>query len=194
MRHRNEHLAVVFRLAYLGGAALELGQLGHSVDQLADVIAEEADNLPDGGGSVFHGVVEHARRHSVGVLAQNGENTGNFEGMGYIGLTREPGLAPMDFRRVNIGAHQEIRVVRCVLLHQIDDVHDPGRGKPFQSGGHRATSPLEQGLRKRYPRGGQSVKMRRWPKRLTKKASPASGEAGWPDSGPLLNRPAGERR
>jgi hypothetical protein len=93
LRHGDEHLADVLGLVRLGAAHVDLAELGHAVNELGDLVTEEAAHLLAGDLGVLHRVVEQRGHERLGVEPQVGEDTRDGEGMLDVRLAREPRLS-----------------------------------------------------------------------------------------------------
>ena len=76
----------------LGAAHVDLAELGHAVDELRDLVTEEAAHLLAGDLGVLDGVVEQRGHQRLGVEPQVGQDARDGEGMLDVGLAGEPGL------------------------------------------------------------------------------------------------------
>ena len=159
VRHGDKHLAVVLGLPRLGVGIVEFGEFGDAIDKLAHMGAEELDDFINRGRRVLDRVVKHSGGHGVGVLAHNGENARHFEGMRNVGFARYAGLPAVHFRGVDISARDEVRMPGGVFLHQIDDIHDPGRRQAIESRRHslsfHANIKSRERQNKKLPEGGR---------------------------------------
>ena len=81
-----QELAQVLGLLGLPGNEFELFQLGQTLDQAADIMAEQAVDLGAGGVGILDGVVQERRRDGGVVELEIGEDRGDFERMREIGV------------------------------------------------------------------------------------------------------------
>jgi hypothetical protein len=85
LAHRQQELAQVFRRAFAFRHRLDLGKLGHPVDQPGDIGAEQALDLLDSGQRVFHGVVEKRGHDGFLIELQLGHQARHFDRVREVG-------------------------------------------------------------------------------------------------------------
>ncbi len=123
VRHGKDHLADVLRLLLLLAVERHHADLGHAVDDIRDLFAEFGVDLFKRHLGVFHGVVQQARRHRVGVEAEFRQNFRHRQRMGEIGFPGEADLPGMGGRCVGIGfAHERLFRFRRVGGQSAQDV------------------------------------------------------------------------
>ena len=105
-----QQLAEILRLRRLLRDEVELLDLGQSLDQPADILAEGGIDLAAGGVGILDGVVEERRRDGRVVEPQIGEDGRDFEGMGEIGIAVGALLAAMLLHGVDIGLVEQVLV------------------------------------------------------------------------------------
>ena len=99
LRHRNEHLAEVFRLfVLLAGIPCQVSQLGNAVDQLGHCIAEPRPDIIKADIRVFHHIMKYAGDNGVHVHLHLGQDRGDAKRMYDIGFS---GLSPLVLMRVH---------------------------------------------------------------------------------------------
>ncbi|MCO5556192.1 hypothetical protein L7F22_009736 [Adiantum nelumboides] len=148
--HRDDHLAD--RLGLRGGAELDLVELGDAVDEVRDLVAEVGAQPVQGVVGVLDGVVQQRRDQRRGVHAQLGQDRGDGERVGDVGVA---GLAALPLVLVLgdvVGALEQHQVGLGVqgtvdrgerLQHRLDDRdplrrHPPRDPGPDPAGGGRA--------------------------------------------------------
>jgi hypothetical protein len=82
--HRGDHLAD--RLAFGGAAQHHAVQLGHAVDEMAHFLAEVLGQRRKRVAGVLDGVVQQRGHQSGGVHAQLGQDVGDGQRMGDVGI------------------------------------------------------------------------------------------------------------
>jgi hypothetical protein len=119
-RHRDDHLAD--GLALGGAAQHHLVQLGHPVDQLADLVAEVGGQRLQRVAGVLDGVVQQGGHQGGGIHAQFGQDVGDRQRMGDVGVTGAPQLVGVLGLGDVVGALQDrqvgLRVDLAVHRHQ----------------------------------------------------------------------------
>ena len=93
-RHRQQHLAEIFRLRFFLGIELDAVELGYAVNQLGHRPAELFGNLVFGDFSVFDDVVQQGRGQCLRIQMPLTENAGDRQRMCDV---RFPGLAELAF-------------------------------------------------------------------------------------------------
>jgi len=101
--HGQDHFPHVLRFPLLGGAELDLADLGDPVHDLGDLRAEEALDLGKFGLGILDGVVEDAGRHGHHVHLHAGQEVCDLQRMGKVGLTGQTDLPLVDLGRIHIG-------------------------------------------------------------------------------------------
>ncbi len=121
-RHRQHELAQV--LGFLGALRLdfEAAELGDAVDQAGDVLAEQAGDLVARGVGVLDRVVQQAGDDRGGVELHLGQDAGDLDGMGEIGVARGAQLGAVLLQAIDVGAVQHVLVrIRIVGLHALNE-------------------------------------------------------------------------
>ena len=103
VRHRQHELAEIFRLLGAFGEQFELGELGDAVDKAGDFLAEILLDVVIGDVGVFDRVVQQRRRDRGHVELELGQDAGDFQRMGEIGIARSPELLAMGLHGKDIG-------------------------------------------------------------------------------------------
>jgi len=157
-RHGDHHLADGLRLG--GRAQLDLVQLGHTVDQVRDLLAEVGTQLLEQVAGVLDGVVQQRGHQRGGVHAQLGQDRGHGErvrDVGVAGLALLPGVALLGdvvglLQQRQVGVRVQLggarrRAARAPVdrtgARRGDPPGDPGahpagRGRPGGGSGRRA--------------------------------------------------------
>ena len=104
---RQQQLAQVLGLLGLLGDEIEPLELGQPLDQRADVWPEHLVDLGAGGGGVLDGVVQQRGRDGGIVELEVGQDRGDFERMGEIGIAGGALLLAMRLHGVDIGAVEQ---------------------------------------------------------------------------------------
>ena len=91
--HGQEHLPEVLGLLLLVGGQGHLADLGKTVHQRGDLRTEEVADLLRSGESIFHRVVEEARRNGGDVHLHLRQDGGDFQRVDQIGLSGEADLS-----------------------------------------------------------------------------------------------------
>ncbi len=114
-RDGQDELAQVLRLADVLGVQLQARQLGHALDQFADLFAEHLVDVLAGGGGVLDHVVQQGRDDGRGVQLVVGEDAGHLDRVGEIGVAGGARLAAVHAHGVDVGAVQQGLVGRRVV-------------------------------------------------------------------------------
>ena len=96
-RHREQHLAEVFRLRFLAIAKLDLVQLRQPVDQFRDLRAESLGDFGLGDALVLHHVVQQRRHDRLRIELPAGADFGDRERMRDVRLAALAILAEVGF-------------------------------------------------------------------------------------------------
>ena len=113
----------VLRLVRLARHHLQPLKLGHAFHQLADRRAEKQVDLGAGRAGVFDRVVEKRRRDGGIVEPEVGQDRGDFERMGKIGIAGGALLRAMLLHGVDVGAVKQILVdLGVVRRHPFDEL------------------------------------------------------------------------
>jgi hypothetical protein len=86
---------------------LQLGELGHALDQLATSSPNSVGDLGAGDRGVLDHVVQQGGDDAGGVEPVFGEDAGHLDGVGEVGVARGAQLRPMHAHGVDIGAVQQ---------------------------------------------------------------------------------------
>ena len=139
---RQQQLAQVFRLLGLARDEVEPLELGQPFDQVADVLAEQLVDLGARRLGVLDGVVQQRRRDRGIIELVIGEDRGDFERMGEIGIARGALLLAMGLHGIDIGA------VEQALVGIADCIRAPARrGRIAASSAWRASAPARRAAR-----------------------------------------------
>ena len=123
LRDGEQQFAEVLRLLRLARDELQPLQLGDAFHELADRRAEELVDLVAGGAGVLDRVVQQRDRDGGIVEPQVGQDGGDFERMGEIGVAGGALLRAMLLHGVDIGAVQKLLVdLRVVGRHPFDEL------------------------------------------------------------------------
>ncbi len=120
--HRQHQFAEILGLLSALGEQFELRQLGDAIDQPCDLGAEIRLDVGDGGGGIFHRVVQQRGRDGRGVEFQIGEDAGDFERMREIGIARGAFLRAVRLHGEDIGLVENRFVgARIIGPHALDE-------------------------------------------------------------------------
>lgn len=121
LAHGQQELAQVLRRALLFGHRLDLGELGHAIDEPCHIGPEELLDLVDGGQRVLHRIVEQRGDDRFDIELQLGHQPRHLDRMAEIGVTAGALLAAVFLHGVDIGTvqHRLVRV-RGVGKHSFD--------------------------------------------------------------------------
>ena len=162
---RQDELPQVLGLAQVLGGELQLGELGHALDQLADLGAEQLVDLGAGDRGVLDHVVQQGGDDGRGVEPVVGEDARHLDGVGEVGIAGGPLLRPVHAHGVDVGAVEQRLVgggvVGADLLDQLELAKHlrtrGGRPAPGAAagrlGGRRASLARAAGCRRRL--GGE---------------------------------------
>ncbi len=158
---RQQKLAEVLRLLCMLGDEVELAELGQSVDQAADLLAERLVHVPPRGLGVLDRVVQHRRDDRRVVDLEIGQNGRDFERMRKIRIAGRALLCPVRLHRKDVGAVQElfigVRIVAADPFHQFILPHHR-RNVPTRLQ-RRIPWPCPRGASKRISTGLQGREM-----------------------------------
>ncbi len=116
-----QEFAEILRLLGFLGDEIELFQLGQAVDQRADIGSENLVDLAASRGGILNRVVQQRGGDGCVVELQVGQDRGDFERMGKVGIARGALLLAMGLHRVDIGAvEQRFVSIRIVALDPVD--------------------------------------------------------------------------
>ncbi|KAJ0338843.1 hypothetical protein COL154_014239, partial [Colletotrichum chrysophilum] len=111
----------VLRLFGLLGDEVELFKLGQALDQLSHFGPEELIDLLAGGAGILDRVVQKRRGDRGLVHMHVGEDRGDFERMGEIGIARGALLVAMLLHGIDVSlVEQRLVHVRLVALDALD--------------------------------------------------------------------------
>ncbi len=106
--HCDHHLPDRCRLGMLPTAVLQSVELGDSVDEICDLLAELGNDLLQGHHRVLDRVVEQRRRQGGFVHAVVGQDQRHRHGVGYVGLAGLPRLTLVGPRRQRVCPVEEV--------------------------------------------------------------------------------------
>ena len=110
-----QQLAQVLGLRLLARHEVEAVDLGQAIDDGADLGAEQLVDLGAGGVGVLDGVVQQAHGDGGVVELELGEDGGDFERMGEVGVAGGALLRAMLLHGVDIGLVEQLPRRRCGL-------------------------------------------------------------------------------
>ena len=119
-------------------------------------MAEHPVDLGAGGVGILDGVVQQRRRYGGVVELEIGENRGDFEGMGNVGVARRALLLAVRAHGIDIGAVEQLLVgLRIVLLDPVEQLVLPHLAR-FERVRRRLAGHRQQirAARRRRPRPG----------------------------------------
>jgi len=142
---RQDEFAQVLGLPLVFGGQRETRKLSDALDQLGDLLAEHPGDLVTGDLGVLDHVVQQRGDDGRGVHPVVGEDAGDFDRMGEIGVARGAHLRAVRAHGVDVGAIQQ-RLVRGRIigldpigqLVLAQELARAGRSRPGRSGGGRA--------------------------------------------------------
>ena len=102
-RHGEKHLAQVERLLLVHAVDLDVGELGHAVDELGNSWAKDACHIIKRRLGVLHRIVKERCTHHVAVHVELGQDDGHLDGMVDIHLARAALLLRMLFGGKTVG-------------------------------------------------------------------------------------------
>ena len=122
LAHRQQEFAQIFGGALLLAHRLDLGQLGHAIDQPGDIGAEQALHLLDSGEGIFHRIVQQGGDDRVLIELQLGHQARHLYRMAEIGVATGALLAAMFLDGVDIGAVEQALIrIRIIGKHAFDE-------------------------------------------------------------------------
>ena len=110
VRHGQEHLAEIFRLALLFGLEVYFADLGNTVNEIGHFRAENSFQLLMGGKSILHRVMEQAGYHRCHVKLEIRQYPRHFHGMDQVRFSGQAGLPLMDFGAKDIRLADQVQV------------------------------------------------------------------------------------
>ena len=126
VHHRQQHLPEILRLPLLARRERNRAQLGHPLDHVGDVGAEELLDSLDRRLRVLDDVVQEPGRDGHDVQLHVGELVGYLQRVHEIGFTGVPDLALVLERGKHIGAPEQLNVSLGVICPNFfDEVLEP---------------------------------------------------------------------
>ena len=123
IHHRQQHLAEVLGLPLLARRERDGADLGHALDDVRDLGAEQLLDALDGGQGVLDDVVEEAGGDGDRVQPQVGQEVGDLKRVHHVGLARMAHLSLVLEGREDVGAAEQLEVglgvVRPDLFEQV---------------------------------------------------------------------------
>jgi hypothetical protein len=117
-----KQFAEVFRLLGFARDKIELVDLGQALNELGDLGAEQTLDLIAGRAGVLDRVVKKRDDNGGIVKFQPGENAGDFQRVGEIGIAGGARLGAMFLHGIDIGAVEQILVcLRVIGLNPFDE-------------------------------------------------------------------------
>jgi len=117
--HRQRHFLEVFGLRFGLGLEGHLGQLADPVHQLGDGIAELLDQCVLRNAGVFNHVMQHGGHQALMVHVHVGKDVGYRKRVGNVGLAAAAGLPVMSLLGVEIGAPDQVDLLRLKVVTQV---------------------------------------------------------------------------
>ncbi len=118
-----DELAQIFGLTLVLGRGFQARELGHALDQLANLFAEQAIDVGPCGLGVLDDVVQKGRDDGRGVQPVVGQDARHLDGVGEIGIAGGPGLRAVHTHGVDVGAVQQRFVGAGIVgAHPIDQL------------------------------------------------------------------------
>ena len=126
---RQHQLAEILRLLGAFGKNFQLGEFGDAVHQAGDLVAEILFDILIGDQRVLDGVVQQRGDDGGHVQLEFGQDGGDFQGMGEIGIARGAELLAMGGHGIDIGLVEQRLVGAGVIgldpLDQVGLAHQP---------------------------------------------------------------------
>ena len=123
--HREQHLAEALGLRLGAAVELDLVELADAVDEFRDLRAEAGRDLVLGRRGVLDDVVQDRGDQRLGVEPQVGEQVGDRDRMGDVGLARAAALALVGLEGEVVGGLDALDVLgRQVALELVDQLVD----------------------------------------------------------------------
>ena len=101
-RHRHQHFAEILGLRFLVGSELHLVELGETIDELGNFLAELIGQLALAGPGIFQHIVQQRRHHGIGVHAPFDDGAGHRQRMRNVGFAGHALLMRMRLGREGI--------------------------------------------------------------------------------------------
>ncbi len=121
LAHRQQELAQIFRGALVLGHLLDLGKLGHPVDQPRHLGSEMLLDVLDRRQRILDRVVEQRGGDGLLIELEIGHQPGDFDRMAEIGIAAGADLRAMFLHGVDIGAvEQRLIGIGVVFLDPFD--------------------------------------------------------------------------
>jgi hypothetical protein len=121
--NREQKLAQVLGLLGALGDKIELLDLGQPVDETPDILAEQLLDFRPRGRSVLDRIVQQADRDGGFIEPHVGQDGGDFERVGDIGVAARTRLLAMLLHGVDISLVQQSLVdIGLVFLHALDEL------------------------------------------------------------------------
>ena len=116
--HGHGHLLEVLGLRLGLGLEVHLGQFADPIDQLGDGLAELLAQGFLGNAGVFDHVVQHGRHQALMVHVHVGEDAGNRQRMGHVGLAAAATLAIVGLLGVEVGPANQVDLFGAQVSRQ----------------------------------------------------------------------------
>ena len=130
--HREQHLAEVLGLLLFLGGEVNLADLGDAVDDVSDVGPEDRLDILERHERVFDNVVQQSDADRDGIHLHFGQDVGDFQRMGQVGLAGGADLSLVFFGGKDVSAANQVEVVpRMVLFDLRENVLKANHGVPI---------------------------------------------------------------
>ena len=115
LRHRDHELAEVLRMLRLLRLQLDASQLGDAVDEARDLRPEESLQFLQRRIGVLDHVVQQSGHDGIGVELEVGEDPGDLDRMGEIGVARGTALGSVPLHGIDVGLIEPVFVGSRVI-------------------------------------------------------------------------------
>ena len=113
--HGEDEFTEVLRLLGLIGLELDPRQLGHPVDQARHFLAKGFPDFLQRRVRVLDGVMQEGGDDGRRIDLVIGQDAGDFQGVGKIGIARGPGLRAVRLHGKHVGAVEHLFVGRRII-------------------------------------------------------------------------------
>ena len=123
IHHRQQHLAEILGLPFLGRRKRDGADFGHALDDVGDVLAELLANFFRGGQGVLDHVMEQASGNADRVKLHVGQDVRHFQRVDEVGLPRMANLSLVLQGRENVGPAEQLKIgVRAVAPDLVEQI------------------------------------------------------------------------
>jgi len=126
VRHGEEHLSKILRLAFFLGLEIDLADLGNTVNEVCNLGSEDCLQLLVGCKRIFQGVMQQTGSQCLHVQTQLRQNGGHFHGMNEIWFAGKAGLPLVNLCGKDVGLPYDVEIRAGVVGYNfIQDVIEP---------------------------------------------------------------------